>query len=74
MRSGTLNVTGIVGFGKAPDRGPGDDGRERHAGRAADRLLDGLRSELDEIHVNGSLEHRCRTTSTSASLREGESC
>jgi cysteine desulfurase len=59
MRSGTLNVPGIVGFGKAAARSPAGDGAEC-ASRCAlrDRLLDRSPAELDEIYINGSMEHR----------------
>jgi cysteine desulfurase len=59
LRSGTLNVPGIVGLGRAcaicRDEMPAE-----HARLAAlrDRLLHGLQSRLDGITVNGSLEHR----------------
>ncbi len=59
MRSGTLNVPGIVGLGKACDIA-----REELASEAAhlsgmrDRLMKNLMSRLDETYVNGSLEHR----------------
>jgi cysteine desulfurase len=59
MRSGTLNVPGIVGFGKAAAIC-----REELATESArvtglrNRLSDGLRRELDEIYINGSVEHR----------------
>ena len=59
LRSGTLNVPGIVGLGKAaeicaremPDEGP-------RLATLRDRLLTGLRANLDGVHVNGSLTHR----------------
>jgi cysteine desulfurase len=59
MRSGTLNVPGIVGFGKAAALC-----REELAAESArltalrNRLADGLRARLDEITINGSMEHR----------------
>jgi cysteine desulfurase len=59
MRSGTLNVPGIVGFGKAAAIA-----REELAGESArltalrNRLADGLRSRLDDTEINGSMEHR----------------
>jgi cysteine desulfurase len=59
MRSGTLNVPGIVGFGKAAEIC-----REQLVPEAArltalrNRLSDGLHRNLDEIFVNGSMEHR----------------
>jgi len=59
MRSGTLNVPGIVGFGKAADLmlqdGPAENvrilGQREH-------LRKRLTSALDEVQLNGSLQHR----------------
>jgi len=75
MRSGTLNVTGIVGFGKAAQIAAREMTAESATqGALRDRLLDGLRSELDEIHVNGSLEHRLpNNLNVSFAYVEGES-
>jgi cysteine desulfurase len=59
MRSGTLNVPGIVGLGKACEIS-----REEMSAEAAylrglrDRLRAKLESELDYVQVNGSWEHR----------------
>ena len=59
MRSGTLNVPGIVGLGKACEIS-----REEMATEAAretalrDRLKDKLEAALDYVHVNGSWDHR----------------
>ena len=59
MRSGTLNVPGIVGLGKACEIS-----REEMAAEAAhltslrDRLKEKLEANLDYIHVNGSMDHR----------------
>ena len=54
LRSGTLNVPGIVGFGVAcriaADERPTESERLR---RLRDRLQDGLFAELDEIRLNG---------------------
>jgi len=54
MRSGTLNVPGIVGMGKAMElartEGPADAARLREL---RDRLLSRLRGELDGVHLNG---------------------
>ena len=60
LRSGTLNVPGIVGLGQGGgDLRPRDAGRERRGSPALrDRLLAGLRANLDGVHVNGSLTHR----------------
>jgi cysteine desulfurase len=59
MRSGTLNVAGIVGFGKAAELSRLEMAKEgvRLAG-LRDRLLKGIQAQLDETYVNGSLEHR----------------
>lgn len=59
MRSGTLNVPGIVGFGKAAEimRLEGEEESKRLLG-LRERLRARLQSELDEVYVNGSLEHR----------------
>ncbi len=59
MRSGTLNVPGIVGLGEACVICAREMQEEsvRLAG-LRDRLKQRLESELDEVHVNGSMEHR----------------
>ena len=59
MRSGTLNVPGIVGLGKACELAM-QELAEESARLAAlrDRLKNKLQSELDEVFVNGSTEHR----------------
>jgi cysteine desulfurase len=58
-RSGTLNVPGIVGFGKAAEimlkEGPAEN--ERIFGQR-ERLRKHLESSLEEVTLNGSLEHR----------------
>ncbi|HEX6772921.1 MAG TPA: IscS subfamily cysteine desulfurase [Acidobacteriaceae bacterium] len=59
MRSGTLNVPGIVGLGKACEIA-----REEMAAEGArlrklrDKLKAKFESSLDYVHVNGSMEHR----------------
>jgi cysteine desulfurase len=59
MRSGTLNVPGIVGFGKAAEicrlDMPGESAR---IGALRDRLNRKLHEGLDELYINGSMEHR----------------
>lgn len=58
MRSGTMNVPGIVGFGKACEICMNE--MESEAQRLSvmrDRLEKGL-LELEEAYVNGSVEHR----------------
>jgi cysteine desulfurase len=59
MRSGTLNVPGIVGLGKACEIAGAEMGTESARLIAMrDRLKKKLESALDYIHVNGSMEHR----------------
>jgi len=59
MRSGTLNVPGIVGLGKACELAQQELAQEglRLKGMR-DRLMAKLEAELDYVHVNGSMEHR----------------
>jgi cysteine desulfurase len=59
MRSGTLNVPGIVGFGKACEIAQTELPEEscRIAG-LRNRLRDRLLAELDQVTINGSMEHR----------------
>jgi cysteine desulfurase len=75
MRSGTLNVPGIVGFGKAAELCRQEMAVEGPRVKALrDRLNDGLRRELDEIYVNGSMEHRLPgNLNVSFAYVEGES-
>ena len=75
MRSGTLNVPGIVGFGKACEIAhkemPEESERLR---RLRDRLKDGLFAKLDEVFINGSLIHRLpHNLNISFAYVEGES-
>ena len=59
MRSGTLNVPGIVGFGKAAAILT-EEGKEESARILAlrERLRGKLMGALEEVYLNGSLEHR----------------
>jgi cysteine desulfurase len=59
LRSGTLNVPGIVGLGRACELCRAEMAAEsaRLAG-LRDRLLAGLRARLDGVVVNGTLERR----------------
>jgi len=59
MRSGTLNVPGIAGFGKAAEICRLEMATEGARIRAMrDRLNRKLHEALDELYVNGSMEHR----------------
>ncbi|MFB3778319.1 MAG: IscS subfamily cysteine desulfurase [Bryobacteraceae bacterium] len=75
MRSGTLNVTGIVGLGEAC----AICGREMAAesvrlAALRDRLKARLEASLDEVYVNGSMEHRLpNNLNMSFAYVEGES-
>ena len=59
LRSGTLNVPAIVGFGRAAaicaDEMPGEAAR---LSRLRDRLWDGIRRSLRGVTVNGSMRAR----------------
>jgi cysteine desulfurase len=59
IRSGTLNVPGIVGLGRAAAICRLEmDEESRRLAALRDRLLDGLRARAGDVRVNGSLEHR----------------
>src|SRR4029079_5346052 len=75
MRSGTLNVTGIVGFGKAAELAKAEMATESERLRALrDRLNDRLHKGLAEIFVSGSVEHRLpHSLNISFAYVEGES-
>ena len=75
MRSGTLNVPGIVGLGKAAAicRAEMAADAERLR-RLRDRLNEKLHENLDEIYINGSMEHRLpHNLNISFAYVEGES-
>jgi len=59
LRSGTLNVPGIVGLGKACQIAAQEMPEEsRRLAALRDRLQDGILAGLDQCLVNGSMEHR----------------
>ncbi len=58
MRSGTLNVPGIVGLGKACAIATKNGRRGEEAAALRDRLKDTIMGQLDEVYINGSMEHR----------------
>src|SRR3954449_6612095 len=75
MRSGTLNVTGIVGFGKAAEICKQEMAVESERLRQLrDYLNDKLHRQLDELYINGSMEHRLpHNLNISFAYVEGES-
>ncbi|WP_223646601.1 IscS subfamily cysteine desulfurase [Corallococcus sp. EGB] len=59
MRSGTLNVASIVGFGAAAEVAKNELPEESaRLFRLRERLRTGILEQLDMVTVNGSLEHR----------------
>ncbi|HEY1865554.1 MAG TPA: IscS subfamily cysteine desulfurase [Candidatus Acidoferrales bacterium] len=75
MRSGTLNVPGIVGFGKAAELCQTEMPEESKRLRALrDHLKDGIFARLDEVYINGSMIHRLpHNLNVSFAFVEGES-
>ena len=75
MRSGTLNVPGIVGFGEAAAICKAEMAQEGERLRTLrDRLNEKLHQNLDGIYVNGSMEHRLpHNLNISFAWVEGES-
>src|SRR5579884_1033631 len=75
MRSGTLNVPGIVGLGKAcalETEGMAEESQRLRYLR--DKLKDRLMRELDEVYINGTMEHRLpHNLNISFAYVEGES-
>jgi cysteine desulfurase len=75
MRSGTLNVPGIVGLGKACALASEEMAQEscKLAGMR-NRLRDKIMGRLDEVYINGSWEHRLpHNLNISFAYVEGES-
>jgi cysteine desulfurase len=59
MRSGTLAVTNIVGLGKAAELAMQEMPQEsKRLISLRERLKDKIFTELDEVYINGSMEHR----------------
>ncbi|MGH9745881.1 MAG: IscS subfamily cysteine desulfurase [Candidatus Acidiferrales bacterium] len=75
MRSGTLNVPGIVGLGKACEICQNEMAEEAtKLGRLRDRLKESIMSRLDETYINGSMTSRLpHNINISFAYVEGES-
>ena len=75
MRSGTLNVPGIVGMGAAAEIAEKEmDAEARRLTGLRDRLWKGLSEQLDEIQRNGDPVHSLpNTLNVSFAYVEGES-
>jgi cysteine desulfurase len=59
MRSGTLNVPGIVGFGEACALSAAEmDGESERLRGLRDSLLSALQTGIDGLRVNGAMEDR----------------
>ncbi len=74
MRSGTLNVPGIVGFGKAAEIAQNEMKEEAiRLAALRDKLESGLKSKLEEVYINGNVDHRMpHVTNMSFKHVEGE--
>jgi cysteine desulfurase len=75
MRSGTLAVPLIVGFGKACEIAKAEMADEAvRLGRLRDRLYHGITARLAETYVNGTMDHRLPgNLNISFAFVEGES-
>jgi cysteine desulfurase len=75
MRSGTLNVPGIVGLGRAAEIAKAEMATEgERLRKLRDRLNEKLHAQLDELYINGSMEHRLpHNLNVSFAYVEGES-
>ena len=75
MRSGTLNVPGIVGLGKAAEICQNDMAADTARLLALrERLNEKFHQNLDELYINGSMEHRLpHNLNISFAYVEGES-
>jgi cysteine desulfurase len=75
MRSGTLNVPGIVGLGAACEIAQKEMPQESERLRILrDKLKETLVANLEEVYINGSMEHRLpHNLNISFAYVEGES-
>lgn len=74
MRSGTLNVPGIVGFGKAAELAKNEMATDaERLSRLRDKLEKTLMAQLEEVYINGDPENRMpHVTNLSFKHVEGE--
>lgn len=74
MRSGTLNVPGIVGFGKAASIAKHEMQQDaERLSKLRDKLESRLKSEMEEVYINGNISHRMpHVTNMSFKHVEGE--
>jgi cysteine desulfurase len=75
MRSGTLNIPGIAGLGEACGIAKKEMAEEaKRLGFLRDKLKDRLMASLDEVYINGTMEHRLpNNLNISFAYVEGES-
>ncbi len=74
MRSGTLNVPGIVGLGKAAEIAQKEMAQDaKRLSKLRDKLENGFKAALEEVYINGSVENRMpHVTNISFKHVEGE--
>lgn len=74
MRSGTLNVPGIVGFGKAAEIARNEMAQDaERLSKLRDKLESTLMHNLEETYINGNVDHRMpHVTNMSFKHVEGE--
>jgi cysteine desulfurase len=74
MRSGTLNVPGIVGFGKAAEIAKNEMAADtERLSKLRDKLEQAFKDNLEEVYVNGNTDHRMpHVTNISFKHVEGE--
>jgi cysteine desulfurase len=74
MRSGTLNVPGIVGFGAAAEIARKEMKQDAaRLSKLRDKLEKAMMEHLEEVYINGSVEHRMpHVTNISFKHVEGE--
>jgi cysteine desulfurase len=75
MRSGTLNIPGIAGLGEACAIAKKEMAEEaKRMSYMRDKLKDRLLASLDEVYINGTMEHRLpNNLNISFAYVEGES-